>query len=122
MADEARYGRSERGRETLIYCGFEFCRHRVKANGHVVWRCSKCRALKCKAIVEAEGLRVVGTSDVEHNHEGNLSTAALARMAMKGEMKKRVVDTSSKPSVVPAAVASQLAPDVLMSQRQLYYG
>src|SRR6218665_2789357 len=101
MADDARYGRSERGRETLIYCGFEFCRHRVKANGHVVWRCSKCRALKCKAIVEAKCLRVFGTSDVEHKHEGNLSTAALARGALKGEMENPVVDPSSKPCVVP---------------------
>ncbi len=50
IADDAQYGRSERGKKTNR--GFELCRHRVKADRLVVWRCSKCRVLKCKAIIE----------------------------------------------------------------------
>ena len=48
MADEAGYGRFEWGKNSLIYRGFEFYRHLVKADGQVVWRCSKCRVLKFK--------------------------------------------------------------------------
>ena len=65
MADKAQYGNSERG-----------------------------KVFKSKATIEEAGLHVVGTKDVEHNQEGNVSTA-LARNAT-GEMKKRVVDTPCK--------------------------
>ena len=47
VPDEAQYGNSQRG-----------------------------KVFKCKATIEAAGLHVVGTKDVEHNHDGNLSTAS----------------------------------------------
>ena len=82
MAGEARYRRSERGKHTLIYCGFEFCRHRLKAHIHVACRCSKCIELSnVKPSSRQLDYNVVGTTDMEHNHEGNFVSTALAKRA-----------------------------------------
>src|SRR6218665_3863905 len=84
MAGEARYRRSERGKHTLIYCGFEFCRHRLKAHIHVACRCSKCIELSnVKPSSRQLDYNVVGTTDIEHNHEGNLSTRCLRKNCAK---------------------------------------
>ena len=113
MTNIAIYGKSKRGKKTLIYRGFEFWKHRVMNNGHIIWRCNKYRIFKCKATVEADGIRVFGSGIVEHNHEGNVAIA-LARRAL-GKMKKKIENISSNPCTIRATVTSQLPAYVLMA-------
>ena len=46
------------------------------------------KVFKCKFTIEAAGLHVVATKDVERNHEGNLSTT-LARKAMSTALARK---------------------------------
>ena len=68
-------GSSMRGKQTFILNRYEYCRHRENAQGHVVWRCHKARAMKCIGNVVSNGLKVVRQSSAHHNHEGNISRA-----------------------------------------------
>jgi len=112
MDVEAIYGASKRGNKTLIYRGFEFWYHKELKNGHVVWRCCKYRSCKCKAMVVARELAVMGNKEPLHTHEGN-NNRNLARRAV-GQMKQRLADTLATPAIVNASVASTLSEDVLM--------
>ena len=113
MAEVGSYGFSKRGKKTLIYRNFEYWYHRNDAEGRIVWRCNKNRVFKCKTTIVTDGLRIIELRNEEHTHDGNLSTA-LARKAV-GDMKDRVSTTSSNPSVIRAAVTSQLEPSVQMA-------
>lgn len=73
MENQATYGISKRGQNTLLYRGFEFWLHRQLKSGSIVWRCCKNRTFKCKAKVIANGLIVVGNKVPEHTHAGNNS-------------------------------------------------
>lgn len=116
MDNIASYGESERGNRTLIYRGYEFWKKKVLTSGHVVWRCSKYRVCKCKAVIVANELVVIKNINADHTHEGNSSTAQ-ARRAV-GQMKTRVVDNLASPAATRNAVSSNLPDHVLMALPQ----
>lgn len=107
------YGTSKRGKPTIIFNGYEYCKHRTKTDGRLVWRCSKCRSLKCKATILTVGLQILEDYNAGHNHEVN-AAEALARKAV-GEMKERMADPAKAPGAVMASVSSALNQRVLMA-------
>jgi hypothetical protein len=113
MSEIGTYGASKKGNKTFILNGHEYCKHRDKENGHVIWRCVKVRVLKCKAVVITDGLRVVNDDKSDHNHEGNIARV-LSRKAV-GDMKSRMSDSVGGSSAVQGAVQVDLPPHTLMA-------
>lgn len=107
------FGCSNRGKQTLIWKGFEYWKERENVNGTTTWRCIRHQRLSCKARVVTGHGRVVGVRQPDHNHDGNISTS-LARKAV-GEMKKNMEETTATPSSSQAAVTSTLDGHVLMA-------
>lgn len=95
------YGTSKRGKQTIIFNGYEYCKHRTKTQGRVVWRCSKCRSLNWKATILTVGLRILQEYNAGHNHEVN-AAVALARKAVGEEMKDRMTESDRSPQKHPA--------------------
>ena len=86
-ADSVIFGVSKRGHPTVLYKSFEYLQVRVNKNGEIYWRCKLYYNYKCNAHLKTLGDIIVSHSDVEHNHQGNISTS-LARLAV-GKMKKK---------------------------------
>lgn len=107
------YGRTERGKPTLLYRGYEYWKDRDNVCGSISWRCVQTQRLKCKArLVTCRG-RIVGDRIPEHTHTGNIATS-LARKAV-AEMKQNIAQTMATPSTSQAAVTANLGADVLMA-------
>lgn len=113
MEQEIHLGVSQRGRETLLYRGYEYWKKRSNTDGTVIWRCVKSQTFHCKGMLRTKLRDVIGAKDPEHTHEGNHSTA-LARQAV-GMMKQNVVGSGQTPSLSASNVMACCAPHVLMA-------
>ena len=94
MERVGKHGTSKHGNyKTFILGEHEYYKHRVRIDGHVIWRCCKAKSLKCKANVTSDGLRIVQEHS-EHNHQGNIARV-LARKAV-GQMKSVMTETLTR--------------------------
>ena len=96
MSLNAEFGVSKRGRRTLIHINFEYWKHKDNKQGQTLWACTKNRVFKCAARLKTVENVIIGNSNPEHNHSGNLATA-LARKAI-GVMKQHMTETIATPS------------------------
>lgn len=110
---EAQFGRSSKGKQTLMLSNFEYWKHRENINGTVVWRCSKSVLFHCKGRITTRGTQVLTATLPQHTHEGNISYS-LARNAV-GEMKDNMSGIGATPSSSQGAVAGTLPDHVLMA-------
>jgi len=110
---EAEFGRSSKGKETVMLSNFEYWKHRQNLNGTVVWRCTKSVLFHCKARITTRGKQVISGVPPAHTHEGNI-TCSQARIAV-GEMKDKMSDIGATPSSSQGAVAQHLTDHVLMA-------
>jgi hypothetical protein len=110
---EAQFGRSSKGKETLMLGNFEYWKHRQNVNGTVVWRCTKSVRFHCKARITTKGRATLSDVRPAHTHEGNI-LCCRARNAV-GEMKDKMSDIGATPSTSQGAIVGQLADDVLMA-------
>ncbi|XP_049824622.1 uncharacterized protein LOC126265830 [Aethina tumida] len=53
------YGRTSRGKKTLIYQGYEYLRHRKTARSVTHWRCVKRRSNNCMSVMHTMGSEIV---------------------------------------------------------------
>ena len=113
METVVRFGRSQRGRDTLIAGHFEYCYEKTNEAGVKVWRCSKRQMFHCKAFIKTKDDRVCNDEMPQHTHGGNVATA-LAKKAVS-EMKNRMTETIATPSSSQAAVVVDLAPQIQMA-------
>jgi hypothetical protein len=110
---EVDFGISTHGKQTVLYCNFEYIKDCVNKCGTISWRCRHYKRLGCKARLTTSEARVVSDRRPDHNHEGNIATS-LARKAV-GEMKLAVVDLMATPSSSQATVVANLDDHVLMA-------
>lgn len=107
------FGCSERGRETVVYRGFEYWKKRDNVCGTTAWRCKEHQRLCCRATITTSGKRVTSERQPDHNHEGNMATA-LSRKAVS-EMKTKMAEVMATPRSSQAAVSASLDDNVLMA-------
>jgi hypothetical protein len=107
------FGKTERGKSTLLYRGFEYWRKRENVCGTTSWRCREYRTLRCRDRLTTSGLHIVSERQPDHTHSGNLSTA-LARRAV-GDMQEHMNGLMATPSTSQAAVSAALFDTVLMA-------
>jgi len=107
------FGKSERGKKTLIYRNFEYIIECVNVCGTTAWRCRFNKKFQCKARVVTDSNGVVDEKQPEHTHSGNVATS-LARKAV-GEMKDTMGALMATPSSSQASVSASLDDHVLMA-------
>lgn len=111
---ELEIGKSSKSKDTLIYCKFEYYKHRENRNGTVKWRCAKYRQFSCSAMLTTDQQKkIIGNTDIQHTHESNVAVA-LARKAI-ANMKNQAIDTNATASAIQATVVSSLSDGVLMA-------
>lgn len=98
---------------TLIHNNYEFWKDKENKQGQTVWVCTKNRVFKCPARLKTENKRVIGNSNPDHNHSGNVATA-LARKAI-GKMKEHMTETIATPSASQGSVVVHLPEHVQMA-------
>src|SRR6266516_2276910 len=113
MASVIQFGKTKRGRDTLIVSNFEYWYDKQNERNVKTWRCCRRQSAKCKAIIKTLDARLVGNESPMHNHQGNIATS-LARKALD-EMKKKMTETIATPSSSQAAVLVNVAPHVQMA-------
>jgi hypothetical protein len=113
MSSATEFGVSKRGRMTLIHNNYEFWKDKENKQGQTVWVCTKNRVFKCPARLKTENKRVIGNSNPDHNHSGNVATA-LARKAI-GKMKEHMTETIATPSASQGSVVVRLPEHVQMA-------
>ena len=107
------FGISTKGKQTLLYRGFEYVRECTNVNGSKSWRCRMYQKMKCKARVVTRGSTIVSETQPDHTHSGNIATS-LARRAV-GQMKDEMANELATPRSSQAAVAAGLDDNVLMA-------
>ena len=100
---EAQFGRSSKGKDTLMLKNFEYWKHRENLNGTVVWRCTKSVLFHCKARITTPGTQVISSVPPPHTHDGNI-TISHDRNAV-GKMKDKILDIGATPSSSQGAFA-----------------
>ena len=110
---DAQFGRSSKGKETLMLGNFEYWKHRENLNGTIVWRCTKSVLFHCKARVITRLTQVMSAVPPSHTHDGNI-ICSQARNAV-AEMKDKMADIGATPSSSQGVVAVKLADHVLMA-------
>jgi FLYWCH zinc finger domain/MULE transposase domain len=113
MASEIEFGRTKRGKETLLVNNFEYWFEKQNGQGEKLWRCCKRQSFHCKAFIRTRGTSVVDKRCPEHTHQGNVA-ASLARKAV-ADMKVKMTETIATPSSSQAAVIVQIGPQVQMA-------
>jgi len=107
------FGKSERGKPTVIYRGFEYWKKKENVSGTISWRCHQFQRLNCKATLVTSGNRVVSDRQPDHTHEGNPSKS-MARTAV-AVMKEVMTQPLATPSSSQAAVSAGLGDHILMA-------
>lgn len=116
-AQTLEFGNTKRGKPTVIYCGFEYWKHRENSIGQITWRCCQVQAMKCPALIKTAGNHVISLP-AGHTHEGNVATSR-AHAAIH-QMKLAMSGNAVTPSTAQAAVVSQLSDDVKMALPDIF--
>ena len=77
MSLNAEFGVSKRGRRTLIHNNVKYWKHKNNKQGQTLWACTKNRIFKCAARLKTVKEIIIGNSNAELNHSGNLARAWL---------------------------------------------
>ena len=113
MASRVVIGVTERGKPMLFYNSYEYITKKQLKNGDTVWRCSKCKNLRCKATMITRGDLVVKNGESLHNHEGNIDKSRAKQSVAK--MKATINQTGSAPAVAMATVVNNLSGSIQMA-------